>query len=147
VDVEDLKEQLRREIATQQQSLDDNRKFLAELERRTESTPALNVARRRPTRTPQITEALAEEGLRQIKAGEKGEIIIEILREGGRQSPKAIKGALRERGIDPDAGTEVKRVLWQLAKDEKIVRHPDAREYEFPQTQLNGHRTTEDSPL
>lgn len=71
----------------------------------------------------------------------KRDTVLAILREKpGRWDTAEIRAALAERGIDPQAGTPVKNIMWKLAKD-NIVHASGGGVYEFPA--LN-ERTTDD---
>jgi hypothetical protein len=63
---------------------------------------------------------------------EKRNIVLAIMRERpGRWSTVDLRKALTERGIDPQAGTPVKNILWQLAKA-GTVSAAGSGVYEFP---------------
>lgn len=62
----------------------------------------------------------------------KRDTVLAILREKpGRWENGEMRTALAERGIDPNAGTPVKNIMWKLAKD-GIVHASGNGVYEFP---------------
>lgn len=62
----------------------------------------------------------------------KRDAVLAMLRERpGRWDTAQVRAALAERGIDPQAGTPVKNIMWKLAKD-KIVHASGGGVYEFP---------------
>lgn len=66
------------------------------------------------------------------RLSEKRAAVLEIMRERpGRWTNADLRAALAERGIDPKAGTPVKNIMWQLAKN-GTVHGSGGGIYEFP---------------
>ena len=63
---------------------------------------------------------------------EKRAAVLAIMRERpGRWTPAELRDALEQRGIDPNAGTPVKNILWHLAKAGEVHASGNGV-YEFP---------------
>jgi hypothetical protein len=70
--------------------------------------------------------------LERVSLSEKRVVILEILRDRpGRWTNQSVRDALTERGIDPDGGTPVKNVMWNLAKAGEI-HGSGGGVYDFP---------------
>jgi hypothetical protein len=66
------------------------------------------------------------------RLSEKRAIVLAIMAERpGRWSTRDLRRVLAERGIDPQAGTPVKNILWQLSKAGKVTAAGSGI-YEFP---------------
>ena len=133
MDVADLKRASEQRIAELRRALEEEERFLRDLDRRVRA----KVSEVRPVtrgmaalrNSPQAAEA-GRTGLRRVPNREKVDVILQLLQDApGPLTPKEVREGLRSRGIDPDAGTEVKRVLWQLGRDGDIARHPDQGAY------------------
>jgi len=136
MDVEELAGRVRQKIEKRRLELEEDprfrelredERFLERLEAHMADTGQGRAVSEKPRDPAPATNSNG--GLRKVKAGEKGKAIIALLAEHGRQRPKVLRERLRQQGIDPDAGTEVKRVLWQLAKDGQLERYSDTGEY------------------
>lgn len=128
--VDELAKKVRREVEALSRELDqdpkyvalqEGKRFLRQLEQHLDG-PAQPAVQPRPDED-------TNGHLRKVKAGEKGEVMIRLLQEHGPLQPKQLRMLLRDQGIDPDAGTEVKRILWQLANEHKLQRYPDSNSY------------------
>ncbi len=145
MEVEELAARVREKVERQRRELEndprfrdlrENERFLARLEEEVASVSSQPAQKAQPSvaADPEPTAS----SLRRLKAGEKAEAIVLLLRHHGRQTPKDLRNRMRDQGIDPDAGTEVKRVLWQLAQEKKILRDAETSEYSLPGAALNG---------
>ncbi len=66
------------------------------------------------------------------RLSEKREIVLTIMGERpGRWATRDLRKALAKRGIDPQAGTPVKNIMWQLAKAGKVTAAGSGI-YEYP---------------
>jgi hypothetical protein len=71
------------------------------------------------------------------RLSEKRDVVLAIMGERpGRWSTRDLRRALAERGIDPQAGTPVKNILWQLSKAGKVTAAGSGI-YEFPPLSTN----------
>lgn len=145
MDVEELAARVREKVAERRRELEADPKFreLQEEERflaRLESHIASHGSPQSVAPSPQLdgSAGVDSPSLRRVKAGEKGEAILALLKQHGRQQPKVLRERLRQQGIDPEAGTEVKRVLWQLAKENKLRRYAETNEYGPLEEAVNG---------
>jgi hypothetical protein len=139
--VEELKAAVRAKIASMRSELTAEEEFLARLEAHSpepprEQSPAIQPIEVLPPVRP-IT--APDQSLRVIPAKEKKAMIVALLDERGVMSPREVRAALLARGIDADAGTQVKRALWELAKRGKITRHAAQGKYGRLVATQNGH--------
>jgi hypothetical protein len=66
------------------------------------------------------------------RLSEKRDLVLAIIGERpGRWTPAEVRDALRARDVDPEAGTPVKNILWQLAKA-GTLHAAGGGVYEFP---------------
>ena len=150
MDVEELVGVVRRNVAELRKSLAKEESFLAELEAR---LPPTEPEPQRPTpksedAVPPTPTPVAASGLRRLPRQAKTEIALRYIdARPGLWSTKQMRAALTADGIDPEAGTPVKNILWHIAKDGRghSVGHG---EYDFPAEHRNGAgRTQEDLRL
>jgi hypothetical protein len=89
--------------------------------------------------TPQETAERADQpangnghGNGHVPLTRKRDAVLAMLRERpGRWDTAQVRAALAEQGIDPEAGTPVKNIMWKLAKD-GIAHASGGGVYEFP---------------
>jgi hypothetical protein len=85
--------------------------------------------------TPQETPERADQsanGNGHVPLTRKRDAVLAMLRERpGRWDTAQVRAALAEQGIDPEAGTPVKNIMWKLAKD-GIAHASGGGVYEFP---------------
>lgn len=151
MDVDELAGRVRRKVELRRRELEQDPRFLElrEEERFLERLEAHmadpgqkpHQSAQPPNTSPAATNGNG--GLRRMKAGEKGQALVALVVEHGRQKPRDLRERLRLQGIDPDAGTEVKRVLWQLVKDGQLERDRATGEYGPVRTQ-NGASPAEE---
>ncbi len=143
MEVGELAAQVRRNIARLRQELADEESFLARLEKHAATGPTapqsgFPTPEPRPVETAATGVGATTSG-RLAGRGEKKSLVRQIVSERpGRWSTRQIREELIELGIDPDAGTPVKNVLWQLAK-EGLGSSLGSGEYEFPAPSADGN--------
>src|SRR4051812_7479477 len=123
MEVEDLIRSLRQSITAQERKTENDKKFLAELEARVQSVSV------QITATPETggRQALAPveggesppptptSGLRRVTRKEKADVSRELIEaRPGRWTTVQLRAALTERGIDPQAGTPTKNILYSF---------------------------------
>jgi hypothetical protein len=143
MDVEELAAAVRQNIARLRRDLAQEEEFLAQLEARTRTTSATardlapQPARLEPApATPRIATS-ASLTVRRGRSEKRDMVRTLVTERPGRWSTRQIRDALTERGVDPEAGTPVKNILWQLAK-EGFGKPLGGGEYEFPAPSVNG---------
>jgi hypothetical protein len=64
---------------------------------------------------------LVVSGGERVSAARKREMVLSVMGERpGTWSTREVREALAEHGIDPDAGTPVKNILWQLGREGQV---------------------------
>jgi hypothetical protein len=136
VDVEDLVARVRRNVGDLEHKLAKERAFLAELELRVQGDPAQS--------SPVIVmDEKHEGGLRRVPRREKAKVSRGLIEAApGEWSTVRLRKALQERGIDADAGTPVKNILYSFVNDDGWGEAHGGGIYRFPAPQ-NGTAPTQ----
>jgi hypothetical protein len=120
MDVEELRDAVRRNVAELRQTLAKEEAFLAELEARVprERRPLREAMKQRANGQPEPQQAPEPPiVLRQLSRGDKTKLALAYIdQRPGRWTTAQMRAALEHSGVDPEAGTPVKNILWHIAK-------------------------------
>jgi hypothetical protein len=142
MEVEELVATVRRNVAEMRKALAKEESFLAELEARVSGVPAKAPLPPEPSGPPGSWSGGVVPGAvfppddtppRRISRKEKAALVRAMIEERrGRWLIAQVRNALRAQGVDPDAGTPIKNILYSFVHDDHWGTALGGGEYDFP---------------